>query len=88
VIGFPVGAGQVPVENGHQENYRADPDQDQRNMPEAGVIHATTKDDADDGRRGDRADIAEGPQQPGRGADLLGRGRPVQGRLVGHVVRS
>jgi hypothetical protein len=32
VIGFPVGAGQVPVENGHQENHDADPDQDQRNI--------------------------------------------------------
>src|SRR4029077_2113987 len=88
VIGFPAGSGQVPVENGHQENHDADPGQDQRNMPEAGVIHATAEDDARDGRRGDRADIAEGPQEPGRGADLLGRSRPVQGRLVGHVVRS
>ena len=88
VIGLPVGAGQVAVEDGHQENYGADPNQDQRNMPEAGVIYATAEDDAGDGRRGDRADIAEGPEQPGCGADLLGRRVPVQGCLVGHVVRS
>src|SRR4029077_14229742 len=88
VIGFPVGSGPVPVADGHQEEYGAAHREDQRNMPEAGVIHATAEDDAGDGRRGDRADIAEGPQQPGRGADLLGRGLPVQGRLVGHVVRS
>jgi hypothetical protein len=51
VTGFPVGAGRVPFENGHQENDGADPDQDQRNMPEASVIRATTKDDARDGGR-------------------------------------
>jgi len=48
-------------------------------MPQADVVHATAKDDARDGRRGDRADIAEGPQQPGRGAGLSGRSLPLQG---------
>src|ERR1700749_4245837 len=62
VTEFPAGSGQVPVENGHQEDHDADPGQDQRNMPEADVIHAAAEDDARDGRRGDRADIAEGPQ--------------------------
>jgi len=27
VIGFPVGAGQVPVEDGHQENYPPGPEE-------------------------------------------------------------
>ena len=30
VTGFPAGSGEVPVENGHQENHDADSDQDQR----------------------------------------------------------
>ena len=29
VTGFPAGSGQVPVEDGHQEDHDADPGQDQ-----------------------------------------------------------